>query len=29
MFVVGLATTNPAEAIRPYADKVISNYLNM
>ncbi len=26
MRVVGLATTNPAEAIRPYCDVVISNY---
>ena len=27
MRVVGLATTNPAEAIGPYCDKVIVNYL--
>lgn len=26
MRVIGLATTNPADAIRPYCDKVISNY---
>jgi HAD superfamily hydrolase (TIGR01509 family) len=26
MFVVGLATTNPAEAISPYADKVVKDY---
>ena len=26
MFVVGLATTNPADAIRPYADKVVKDY---
>ena len=26
MYVVGLATTNPAEAISPYADKVIKDY---
>jgi len=26
MWVTGLATTNPADAIRPYCDKVISNY---
>ena len=28
MTVVGLATTNSAEAIRPLCDQVISNYLN-
>lgn len=27
MYVVGLATTNSAEAIRPYCDEVIENYL--
>ena len=27
MRVVGLATTNPAEAIRPYCDLVVSDYL--
>lgn len=27
MAVVGLATTNPAEAIQPYSDRVISNYI--
>lgn len=27
-FVVGLSTTNPAEAIRPYADIIIGNYLD-
>lgn len=26
MYVVGLATTNAADAIRPYCDEVISNY---
>ena len=26
MFVVGLATTNPTEAISPYADKVVKDY---
>ncbi len=26
MYVVGLATTNPAEAISPYADKVVKDY---
>jgi len=26
MYVVGLATTNDAEAIRPYCDEVINNY---
>jgi HAD hydrolase, family IA, variant 3 len=26
-FTVGLATTNPAEAIRPYADVVIPDYI--
>ncbi len=29
MFVVGLATTNSAEAIAPLCDKVIKNYLNI
>ena len=28
MYVVGLATTNSAEAIRPYCDEVISHYLD-
>ena len=28
MTVVGLATTNPAEAIRPLCDQIISDYLN-
>ena len=28
MKVVGLATTNPAEAIRPLCDQIISDYLN-
>jgi HAD superfamily hydrolase (TIGR01509 family) len=27
MYVVGLATTNDAEAIRPYCDEVIKNYV--
>ncbi len=27
MTVVGLSTTNPAEAIRPFCDKVINNYI--
>lgn len=27
MYVVGLSTTNPAEAIRPYCDEVIANYM--
>ena len=27
MYVVGLSTTNPAEAIRPYCDEVIANYV--
>ena len=26
MYVVGLATTNPADAIRPYCDEVIADY---
>ena len=26
MYVVGLATTNPAESISPYADKVVKDY---
>jgi beta-phosphoglucomutase-like phosphatase (HAD superfamily) len=26
MYVVGLATTNAADAIQPYADKVVKNY---
>ena len=29
MYVVGLATTNAADAIRPYCDQVISNYRNI
>ena len=29
MTVVGLATTNPAEAIRPYCDRVISDFSEM
>ena len=29
MRVVGLATTNPADSIRPYCDIVISNYLEL
>lgn len=29
MFVVGLATTNPAEAISPYADVVVSDFQEM
>ena len=29
MYVVGLATTNDAEAIRPYCDEVINNYENI
>lgn len=29
MYVVGLATTNAADAIRPYCDRVISNYRNI
>ena len=29
MHVVGLATTNPAEAIRPLCDEVISDYINL
>lgn len=28
-YVVGLATTNPADAIRPYADQVIVNYVQL
>lgn len=28
-FVVGLATTNPADAIAPYCDKVISDYCGL
>ena len=28
MYVVGLATTNSAEAIRPYCDEVINDYLD-
>ena len=28
MTVVGLATTNPAEAIRPLCDQIVSDYLN-
>ena len=28
MHVVGLATTNPADAIRPFCDEVIKNYIN-
>lgn len=28
MMVVGLATTNPADSIRPFCDLVISNYLD-
>jgi beta-phosphoglucomutase-like phosphatase (HAD superfamily) len=27
MYVVGLATTNSADAIAPYCDEVIENYL--
>ena len=27
MYVMGLSTTNPAEAIRPYCDEVIANYV--
>ena len=27
MYLVGLSTTNPAEAIRPYCDEVIANYV--
>jgi HAD superfamily hydrolase (TIGR01509 family) len=27
MYVVGLATTNSAEAIKPYCDEVIANYV--
>lgn len=27
MYVVGLSTTNPAEAIRPYCNEVIANYM--
>ena len=27
MYVVGLSTTNPADAIRPYCDEVIANYM--
>lgn len=27
MYVVGLSTTNPAEAIRPYCNEVIANYV--
>jgi HAD superfamily hydrolase (TIGR01509 family) len=26
MYVVGLSTTNPATAIRPYCDEIIENY---
>jgi len=29
MFVMGLATTNPADSIRPYCDKVISNFIDL
>ena len=29
MFVVGLATTNPADSIRPYADVVVSDFCGM
>ena len=29
MFVVGLATTNPADSIRPYADVVVSDFRGM
>lgn len=29
MKVVGLATTNPTDAVAPYADKVIDNYLGV
>ncbi len=28
MYVLGLATTNPADAIRPFCDRVVSNYLS-
>lgn len=28
MYVVGLSTTNPAEAIRPYCDEIINDYIN-
>ena len=28
MYVVGLATTNAAEAIKPYCDEVINDYIN-
>jgi beta-phosphoglucomutase-like phosphatase (HAD superfamily) len=28
MYVVGLATTNPAEAIKPYCDEVINDYVD-
>ena len=29
MYVVGLATTNPSDSIRPYCDQVIDDYLNI
>lgn len=29
MFVIGLATTNPATAIAPYSDRVVSNYIGL
>ena len=29
MFVIGLATTNPADAIAPYADRVVDNYIGL
>ena len=29
MYVVGLATTNPADSIRPYCDKVINDYIEL
>lgn len=29
MYVIGLATTNPADAIAPYADRVVNNYIGL
>lgn len=29
MFVIGLATTNSADAIAPYADRVVDNYIGL
>lgn len=29
MYVIGLATTNPADAIAPYADRVVDNYIGL